>query len=211
MNPSDGFIGNISVASNTKHCVGQDRFRFADPGSNRFGPVDPHSAIVIDCVQGVHPDAGSRILIVLRGFWLVLGGAGAARAAISVDARKRCIRSLTPFPGRSAARRAFAAWCAAEPGPFQTPVLGTVPALRSGMKNAAPRPGHGSALMSLHPRRCLQAACQFEHLLWVSCGFDPQENLNQRRRVVSQLERHNNYTYLKIRMERSYDRVGARF
>jgi hypothetical protein len=24
-----------------------------------------------------------------------------------------------------------------------TPVLGTVPALRSGMKNAAPRPGHG--------------------------------------------------------------------
>src|ERR1700754_1812672 len=36
----------------------------------------------------------------------------------------------------------FTAWCAAEPGPYRTPVLGKVPALRSGMKNAAPRPGH---------------------------------------------------------------------
>src|SRR5260221_3864445 len=36
----------------------------------------------------------------------------------------------------------FAAWCAAKPGPYQTPALGTVPALRSGMKDAAPRPGH---------------------------------------------------------------------
>src|ERR1700709_1986949 len=35
----------------------------------------------------------------------------------------------------------FTAWCAAEPGPYQAPAFGT-PALRSGMKNAAPRPGH---------------------------------------------------------------------
>jgi hypothetical protein len=34
----------------------------------------------------------------------------------------------------------FTAWCAAEPGPYQAPVFGTVPVLRSGMKNAAPRP-----------------------------------------------------------------------
>src|SRR4051794_24906626 len=45
-------------------------------------------------------------------------------------------------PG-AARRAALAERCAAEPGPQQTPVLGTVPALRSGMKNAAPRPGHG--------------------------------------------------------------------
>ena len=56
-------------------------------------------------------------------------------------------------PGRSAARRLFAAWCAAEPGPSRTPVLGTVPALRSGMKNAAPRPGHETYRDGL-PARC---------------------------------------------------------
>jgi hypothetical protein len=39
----------------------------------------------------------------------------------------------------------FAAWCAAEPGSYQTPASVTVPALRSGMKNAAPRPGHEEA------------------------------------------------------------------
>src|SRR4051794_6883718 len=43
----------------------------------------------------------------------------------------------------AAQRVALAKWCAAEPGPYQAPVFGTVPALRSGMKNAAPRPGHG--------------------------------------------------------------------
>ena len=36
----------------------------------------------------------------------------------------------------------FTAWCAAEPGPLRTPVLDTVPALRSSVKNAAARPGH---------------------------------------------------------------------
>ena len=36
----------------------------------------------------------------------------------------------------------FAACCFAEPGPYQAPVFATVPALRSSMKNAAPRPGH---------------------------------------------------------------------
>jgi hypothetical protein len=32
---------------------------------------------------------------------------------------------------------------ALRPGPYQAPVFMTVPALRSGMKNAASRPGHG--------------------------------------------------------------------
>src|SRR3954468_17265832 len=41
---------------------------------------------------------------------------------------------------------ALAKRCAAEPGPLRTPAFGTVPALRSGMKKAAPRPGHGSLL-----------------------------------------------------------------
>src|SRR5207237_5297369 len=36
----------------------------------------------------------------------------------------------------------FAKRCFAEPGPHRTPAPVTVPALRSGMKNAAPRPGH---------------------------------------------------------------------
>jgi hypothetical protein len=48
---------------------------------------------------------------------------------------------LVPRTQRSAPF--FTAWCAAEPGPLRTPVLGTVPVLRSGMKNAASRPGHG--------------------------------------------------------------------
>src|SRR3954469_15011289 len=42
----------------------------------------------------------------------------------------------------AAQRVALAKRCAAEPGPSRTLALGTVPALRSGMKNAAPRPGH---------------------------------------------------------------------
>src|ERR1700709_601523 len=42
----------------------------------------------------------------------------------------------------AAQRVALAKRCAAEPGPYQAPVFGAVPALRSGMKNAAPRPGH---------------------------------------------------------------------
>src|SRR3954447_24406966 len=46
------------------------------------------------------------------------------------------------FPGRSAARSPCeAVRCRA--GAVQGAVFGTVPALRSGMKNAAPRPGHG--------------------------------------------------------------------
>src|SRR3954463_1534308 len=36
----------------------------------------------------------------------------------------------------------------AEPGPYQAPAFVTVPALRSGMKNAAARPGHGGLLRS---------------------------------------------------------------
>src|SRR4051794_3001551 len=39
--------------------------------------------------------------------------------------------------------------CAAEPGSLRTPYLCAVPALRSGMKNAAPRPGHELFLLQL--------------------------------------------------------------
>src|SRR5258707_2065172 len=54
------------------------------------------------------------------------------------DAAQRAALAISAFT------RVFdALWCAAEPGPYQAPVFGTVPALRSGMKNAAPRPGHG--------------------------------------------------------------------
>jgi hypothetical protein len=56
--------------------------------------------------------------------------------------RWRLDKRLVPRTQRSAPL--FAAWCAAEPGPLQSAAFGTVPALRSGMKNAAPRPGHGS-------------------------------------------------------------------
>jgi aspartyl-tRNA synthetase len=41
----------------------------------------------------------------------------------------------------AAQRVALATWCAAKPGSSQGPAFVTVPALRSGMKNAAPRPG----------------------------------------------------------------------
>jgi hypothetical protein len=42
----------------------------------------------------------------------------------------------------------FAAWCAAKPG---SSLLSGVPALRSGMKNAAARPGHGLVIAGLDP------------------------------------------------------------
>src|ERR1700709_419272 len=51
---------------------------------------------------------------------------------------------------------------AAEPGPYQAPAFGTVPALRSGMKNAAPRPGHESAqteISRLPPTPAARLAC----------------------------------------------------
>src|ERR1700736_3229239 len=38
----------------------------------------------------------------------------------------------------------FAAWCAADPGPIVHSASPWVPALRSSVKNAAPRPGHGT-------------------------------------------------------------------
>jgi hypothetical protein len=63
----------------------------------------------------------------------------------------------------AAQRVALAERCAAEPGPYRTPVFGTVPALRSGMKNAAPRPGHEPLASSL-PGLTRQSIC-FERLL----------------------------------------------
>src|SRR5258707_10934788 len=50
----------------------------------------------------------------------------------------------TTVPRTQRSAPSFTAWCAAEPGPYQAPAFVTVPALRSGMKNAAPRPGHES-------------------------------------------------------------------
>jgi hypothetical protein len=66
---------------------------------------------------------------------------------------------MTPVPRTqrnaiSAFTRVFdALWrCAAEPGPYQAPVFGTIPALRSGMKNAAPRPGNGASFVRIENR-----------------------------------------------------------
>jgi hypothetical protein len=56
------------------------------------------------------------------------------------------VRSIVGHSGGrapdAAQRVALAKRCAAEPGPHKAPAFGTVPALRSGMKNAASRPGH---------------------------------------------------------------------
>src|SRR4051794_1795798 len=53
------------------------------------------------------------------------------------------------FPGRDAARSSCEALLR-RTGTVTNTVLGTAPALRSGMKNAAPRPGHNVA-KSLRP------------------------------------------------------------
>jgi hypothetical protein len=50
----------------------------------------------------------------------------------------------------------FAAWCAAEPGPYQAPVFGTVPVLRSSVKNAASRPGHRGTVLQRRRLTLLQ-------------------------------------------------------
>jgi hypothetical protein len=49
---------------------------------------------------------------------------------------------LLSCPGRSAARRFFSGVVRCRAGAVTKTVFGTVPALRNGMKNAAPRPGH---------------------------------------------------------------------
>src|SRR3954453_16021688 len=72
---------------------------------------------------------------------------------------ERQVALVVPFPGRSAARSFLAERCAAEPGPYHTPVRGTVPALRSSVKNAAARPGHAIASGTrLHLHHALAAA-----------------------------------------------------
>src|SRR4051812_8387689 len=74
--------------------------------------------------------------------------------------------SLSAFPGRSAALLR----CAAEPGPSRTPAFGTVPALRSGMKNAAARPGHETAGHGIVPRTQRSAISAFTRVfdaLWL--------------------------------------------
>jgi hypothetical protein len=57
----------------------------------------------------------------------------------------------------------FAERCAAEPGPYQAPVFATVTALRSGMKNAAPRPGHETSSPQIAARIVRVAVAPFLH------------------------------------------------
>ena len=65
----------------------------------------------------------------------------------------RTRRQRLTCSGRGAARRLFAAWCTAEPGPSRTPAFGTVPVLRSSVAAtlrfacAAARPGNGQAFL----------------------------------------------------------------
>ena len=73
-----------------------------------------------------------------RARWLYTG---ITRAAKRLE-RGGVVLSRAPD---AAQRAALAEQCAAEPGPQRNTVPGTVPALRSGMKNAAPRPGHKAA------------------------------------------------------------------
>ena len=66
--------------------------------------------------------------------------------------------SPVSFPGRSAARSSCeAVRCRA--GAVQSTVFGTVPVLRSGMKNAAPRPGHKKKFnifsLDIIPSKCI--------------------------------------------------------
>ena len=44
----------------------------------------------------------------------------------------------------------LAAWCAADPGPILPSASPSVPALRSSVKNAAPRPGHEMTALQLN-------------------------------------------------------------
>src|SRR5882672_10147400 len=60
-------------------------------------------------------------------------------------------------------RVALAKRCAAEPGPLRGSVFVTVPALRSGMKNAAPRPGHDTRLPQIASRIIRMAVAPFLH------------------------------------------------
>src|ERR1700754_4903304 len=68
--------------------------------------------------------------------------------------KKRCIAPGTQgLRSPDAAQRvALAERCAAEPGPYRTPSFDTVPAQRSGMENAATRPGHGLTVHQLAKR-----------------------------------------------------------
>jgi two-component sensor histidine kinase len=78
-------------------------------------------------------------------------GTGPHRSAVGAGAagvleRRFCV----PRTQRSAPL--FAAWCAAEPGPYQAPAFVTVPVLRSSAKSAASRPGHGPQQKKRPPR-----------------------------------------------------------
>src|SRR5882724_11151848 len=99
--------------------------------------------------------------------------------------RRNCVRCAPDAAQRhkrvyARLRRAMALAerCAAEPGPLRTPVLGTVPALRSGMKDAAPRPGHESPRFRTRRRlrACLKDA-PFASLLAAARAFRHGEAL----------------------------------
>src|SRR3954452_3953279 len=55
-------------------------------------------------------------------------------------------RRKTDVPRMLRSAPHLAAWCAAKPGSQRSSVFVTVPALRSSVKNAAPRPGHARLL-----------------------------------------------------------------
>jgi hypothetical protein len=43
------------------------------------GPVDPHRAVFIDHIEGVHPGRRLAYSYRLEGFWLILGGRGSGQ------------------------------------------------------------------------------------------------------------------------------------
>jgi hypothetical protein len=71
---------------------------------------------------------------------------GCCAAAISAFAR--VFDAPSARLRASSTRYDFAAWCAADPGSIVPLALLWVPALRSSVKNAAPRPGHERNLLS---------------------------------------------------------------
>ncbi len=72
----------------------------------------------------------------------------------------------------AAQRAALAAWCAADPGPILHSASPWVPALRSSVKNAAPRPGH--EVTALQPNSRANSACQLSKAGAAYRGpFDP--------------------------------------
>src|SRR3954463_2180841 len=78
-----------------------------------------------------------------RSMTFLPGGCGPTMTPSGVISGVLMVEALFYCSPDAAQRVALAKRCAAEPGPYQAPVFGAVPALRSSVKNAAARPGHG--------------------------------------------------------------------